>query len=326
MRHRSPGGAGLLLAALSAATFGTSGAFGASLIDAGWTPGAAVTARIVAAALMLTGPALLQLRGQWRLLRGSSGMIAAYGLVAVAACQLCYFNAVAHLSVGVALLLEYLGTLLVVGWLWARHGQRPRRLTIGGGVIAVAGLVLVLDLAGSHRLDPVGVLWGLGAAAGLAVYFVLSAAVDEPLPPLVMAWAAMSVGAVALLVFGLAGILPMRAPLTTVELLHHRLSWLVPVLGLSLIAAVVAYVAGIGAARRLGAKVASFVGLTEVVFAVAFAWLLLGQVPAAVQFIGGTLVVVGVALVRIDEFRLPAAAIRPQAGSGTTGRVSANQG
>jgi drug/metabolite transporter (DMT)-like permease len=92
-----------------------------------------------------------------------------------------------------------------------------------------------------------------------------------------------------------------------VALLHHRVSWVVPVLGLSLVAAVFAYVAGIGAARLLGAKVASFVGLTEVLFAVMFAWLLLGQVPAPVQFAGGVLVVAGVALVRIDELRRPLA-------------------
>lgn len=295
--------AGLMLAVLSAATFGTSGAFATSLFHAGWTPGAAVTVRVVVAALALTVPALLQLRGRWGMLHRNWGRIAAYGLVAVAGCQVFYFNAVAHLSVGVALLLEYLGTVLVVGWLWLRHGRRPRRLTVTGGVVAIAGLVLVLDLAGSHRLDPVGVLWGLGSAVGLAVYFVLSAADDEPLPPLVMAWAAMSLGALALVSLSVAGVLPARAPLTDVRLLDHRVSWLVPVLGLALVAAVVPYVAGISAARLLGAKVASFIGLTEVVFAIALAWLLLGQVPLAVQFVGGALIVTGVALVRVDELR-----------------------
>jgi drug/metabolite transporter (DMT)-like permease len=304
MQQRA-GGAGLALAILSAATFGTSGTFAASLLDAGWSPGAAVTARITVAALVLTVPAVVALRGRWSLLLRSAKTIAAYGLVAVAGCQLFYFNAVAHLSVGVALLLEYLGTIVVVGWLWMRHGQRPRRLTVIGGVIAILGLVLILDLAGAHRLDPIGVLWGLGAAFGLAVYFVLSAHADEPAPPLVVAWGGMSIGAVALIVLGAVGILPMRAPLTDVTLIHHRVSWLVPLLGLSLVAAVIAYVAGIAAARRLGAKLASFVGLTEVVCAVLFAWLLLGQVPAAVQFAGGALIVLGVVFVRLDELRAP---------------------
>jgi drug/metabolite transporter (DMT)-like permease len=297
-------GTGLALAVLSAATFGTSGSFATSLIDAGWTPGAAVTARIVAAALMLTVPALFQLRGRWAKLRRSAGPVAGFGLIAVAGCQLCYFNAVQRLSVGVALLLEYLGVILVVLWMWLRHSQRPRSLTVVGAVGALVGLVLVLDLTGS-RIDLVGVLWGLAAATGLAVYFVMSASADEPLPPLVMAWAAMVVGAVTLIVLGATGAIAMRSGASEVRFLDHQTSWLVPVIGLSLVAAVIAYVAGIGAARLLGARLASFIGLTEVVFAVVFAWLLLGQVPTGVQLIGGAFIVAGVTVVRLDGLREP---------------------
>ena len=39
--------------------------------------------------------------------RAHAGVVLAYGLVPVAGAQLCYYSAVAHLSVGVALLLEY---------------------------------------------------------------------------------------------------------------------------------------------------------------------------------------------------------------------------
>jgi len=304
--------AGLTLAVLSAATFGTSGAFASSLIQAGWSPGAAVITRIAVAAAVLTIPALVQLRGRWSLLRRGAGRAAAYGLVAVAGCQLFYFNAIARMPVGVALLLEYLAAVLVVGWLWLRHGQRPRRLTVAGTAVAIAGLAMVLDLGGSARIDPVGVMWGLLAAVGLAIYFLLGAATDEePLPPIVMAWAGMCVGAVALAALGLIGVLPVTATAASVGFLGHRVSWVVPVLGLSLVAAVISYVAGIGAARRLGAKLASFIGLAEVLFAILFAWVLLGQLPSAVQFAGGAFILAGVTLVRTDELRASPAAAGP---------------
>lgn len=296
---------GLVLAVTSAATFGTSGTFASALLSAGWTPAAAVTARISIAALVLTPFALRELRGRWGVLRNAWPMIGAFGLVAVAACQLFYFNAVQHLSVGVALLLEYLGTVLVVGWMWLRHGQRPRRLTVIGAGVSVVGLVLVLDLIGSHHLDPVGVLWGLAAAAGLAVYFVLSARTDEVAPPLVMAWGGLVVGAVTLAVFDAVGVLHARARFIDVHLAGHQVSWLVPVLGLSVVAAAIAYIAGIAASRLLGPRLASFLGLLEVVCAVIFAWLLLGQVPTPIQFAGGALIVAGVSLVRVDELRTP---------------------
>jgi drug/metabolite transporter (DMT)-like permease len=306
------GGAGLTIALLSAATFGSSGTFASSLIAAGWSPAAAVSIRIGVAALLLTVPALIQLRGRWRALRAAAGQVTGYGLIGVAGCQFCYFNALQRMPVGVALLLEYLGAVLVVGWLWLRHGQRPRRLTVAGTVLAITGLALVLNLSGPGHVGAVGVLWGLLAAASLAIYFVLSAAGSgtkraaggspaPPLPPIAMAWAGMCVGGTALGLLGLAGAVPMAASTRDVVLLGHQVSWVVPVLGVALLATVLGYVTGISAARRLGAKLASFVGMAEVLFAIGYAWLLLHQLPSAMQFAGGAFIFTGVALVRVDE-------------------------
>ena len=303
MRPQRSAGVGLALALLSAVTFGTSGTFARSLIEAGWSAEAAVAARVGIAALVLAGPAAWSLRGRWHLLRRNLGVIGLFGLLAVGAAQACFFNAVRYLPVGVALLLEYLGVVLVVGWMWLTHGQRPRRLTVAGSVAALLGLVLVLNLTGGARLNPVGVLWGLGAAIGLAAYFVLSARGDQGLPSAALASGGMAVGAAALLALGLAGVLPLHATFGAVNLGGHRVHWLVPIAGLSLVAAVVSYVAGIGAARILGARLSSFVGLTEVMFAVLIAWLVLGELPTAVQLLGGLLIVAGVALVRLDELR-----------------------
>lgn len=308
--RRSLSNVGLGMAVLSGATFGTSGSFAASLIAAGWTPGAAVTARVGIAALLLAVPAILQFRSRSATPK-SARTIVLYGIIAVAGAQLCYFNAVSHLSVAVALLVEYSGILLVIVWGWARHGRRPRRLTVIGGAIALGGLVLVLDLLGSHHIDAVGVLWGLGAAVGLATYFVLSAGADDTVPPVVLAWGGLAVGAVVLIGAGVAGAMPVHATRADVTLLNRQVPWIVPVVGLAVVAAVIAYLTGIVGVRLLGAKLASFVGLTEVLFAVIFAWLLLGQRLDAIQLAGGALVVAGIALVRLDEMRELAPPVAP---------------
>ena len=141
MRHGQSHREGLGLAIVSALAFSTSGSLARSLIGAGWSPAAAVLARVSIAAVILAVPAWASMRGRWRALRSASGMVTAYGLAAVAGAQLCYFNAVQHLSVGVALMLEYLGIVLVVGWMWIRHGHRPRRLTLYGSAVAMATLI-----------------------------------------------------------------------------------------------------------------------------------------------------------------------------------------
>ncbi|MEV8506984.1 DMT family transporter [Actinoplanes sp. NPDC051475] len=303
MGSTRPAAPGLGLALLSAATFGTSGTFARSLIDAGWSADAAVAARVGIAALLLAVPAAMALRGRWAALRRSLGTVGLFGLLAVGGAQVGFFNAIRYLPVGVALLLEYSGVVLVVLWMWARHGERPRRLTIAGAAVAVAGLILVLDIVGGAAIDPVGLLWGMVAAVGLAAYFVLSARVDPQLPSIALACGGMAFGAAVLVLLGVLGALPLRATFGTVSFAGHTMSWLAPVAGLSLVAAVVAYVTGIAAARLLGAALSSFVGLTEVLFAVLVAWLVLGELPSVVQGMGGTLIITGIALVRLDQLR-----------------------
>jgi drug/metabolite transporter (DMT)-like permease len=302
-------GSGLFLALASAASFGMSGALAKGLLDNGWTAGAAVTARVCVAALALLVPALLALRGRWELLRGNVGIITLYGVLAVAGTQLCYFYAVSHLQVSLALLLEYTAPVAVVAWWWLRHGQRPTRVTVTGALIATAGLVLVLDVVGSGAsLHVAGVLWALGAMTGAAVYFVLSADLANGLPGITLAGGGLLVGAIALGAAGLLGLVPMATSTAPVTYAGVEVAWWLPVLGLGLVAGAVAYVTGIAAGRRLGSRLASFVALSEVLCALLFAWLLLGEMPRGIQLVGGLLVLVGVVVVKAGEETVPGVA------------------
>lgn len=292
---------GFGFAALSAASFGLSGSLAAGLIAAGWTPAAAVTARVLVAAAVLAWPAYRCARRSAVFTRRGLVLIGTYGVIAVAGCQLCYFYAVAHLDVGVALLVEYTAPVAVVGWLWLRRGERPGRLTVIGAVLAAAGLVLVLDLTGGAHVDLVGLLWSLGAMVGAATYFVLSADGTTGLPGLVLAAASLAVAAVVLLVADALGLLPAHIATTSVRYAAGAVPWWLPVLGLGVVTAAVAYVSGIAATRRLGSRLASFVALGEVLAALVFAWLLLHQVPLAVQLLGGVLVLGGVVVVKLGE-------------------------
>jgi drug/metabolite transporter (DMT)-like permease len=76
--------------------------------------------------------------------------------------------------------------------------------------------------------------------------------------------------------------------------------WFVPLLWVAAIGTTIGYALGVMAVPRVGSRVASFVGLSEVLFALGFAWLLLGETPAPIQFFGGVLIIVGVVLVRLD--------------------------
>src|SRR5262249_27052845 len=161
-----------------------------------------------------------------------------------------------------------------------------------------AGLALMVVIGGpaeatgkaSSGISPAGLLWAALAAVSMAVYFVISAGAPPPPrpppappppppgaapPPPAAAGGPLGVGAVALGALQAVHALPFGASASDVTLLRHQVSPIVPIVGIALLSTAVGYSTGIIAARRLGAKLASFIGMAEIVFAVIYAWILL---------------------------------------------------
>jgi drug/metabolite transporter (DMT)-like permease len=292
---------GLGFALVSALSFGLAGPLARGLLESGWSPGAIFLVRVGVAALVVLPAGVLALRGRWDVLRSSARPVLTFGVLAVAGAQFFYFSAVSHVQVGPALMIEYTAPAAVVLWLWLRDGQRPGAVTLAGAALAALGLVLVLDLASGADLDLAGVLWALGAMVGLATYFLISADEDNGLPPLALAAAGLVVGTAVLGVLALTGLLPMDATTAPATYAGRTVAAWVPLLGLGLVSAAVAFTTGIAASRRLGSRLASFVGLVEVLAGVGAAWLLLDELPRLVQLVGGALILVGVVAVKVGE-------------------------
>ncbi|HEX8486983.1 MAG TPA: EamA family transporter [Propionibacteriaceae bacterium] len=300
VQQRRGVGRGMAWAVLSAATFGLSGSLAKSLLEIGWSPVAVVGVRIGGAFLVLLIPTVILLRHRPLPSARQTRRMVTYGVVAVALAQLCYFSAVQYLSVATALLLEYLAPVLLIGWQWLRTRTRPTASVFAGAALAMVGMALVLDIAHGLTLSPVGVLWGLGAAVCLCCYFLLSdhQSSGDSVAPLLMTTVGTGVGAVVIFAVGATGLLPLSFALRDTTLAGRTVSWWLPVLLLILVSAALAYLTGIIAVRKLGSSVASFVSLSEVIFAVVFAIFLLGQQPSLTQAVGGLLVLAGIATVQ----------------------------
>lgn len=292
---------GLGFAVASAASFGLSGSLARGLMDAGWTAGAATLSRVIIASAVLLVPGILAMRGRWHVLRRAWRTVVAYGVFAVAGAQLFYFLAVGHLDVGVALLIEYTAPIAVVLYLWVRKGHKPGPLTVAGAVIAAFGMVLLLNVVGGGHISFVGVGWALGAMVGASVYFVLSSDTSTGLPPIALATGGLLVATLGLGIVAAVGVLPIAFTAQTVHLVPFDVPWWAVVFVLGAVSAAVAYVTGIAGTRRLGARLASFVALMEVIAAAAFAWILLAQSPLPVQLVGAGLVLAGVIVVKMGE-------------------------
>lgn len=104
----------------------------------------------------------------WRMAVSRADLLAAmrYGAV-LGLMNFCFYMALRSIPLGLAIAIEFLGPLTVS----LLYSRRPSHFLMVG--LAAAGLALLLPLKhNAHGLDPVGVLFGLGAGLCWGLYIV----------------------------------------------------------------------------------------------------------------------------------------------------------
>ena len=178
-----------------------------------------VMLRLVFSALLLLAIARPRLRGRSR---ADWTPVALFGLV-LAGMNGLFYLALERLPLGVTVTIEVLGPLVLSivasrrasAWLWAGLALI--------GVVALGG-------GGWDRLDPLGVLFALGAAASWAGYILASARVGRAFPKLDGLALAMAFGAILALPFGIldAGAALLRLELVALGAVVAVLSSTIP--------------------------------------------------------------------------------------------------
>jgi drug/metabolite transporter (DMT)-like permease len=292
--------------------------------------------RLAEARVAVAGAALAPVLA-WRrpeLLRPPPGTwpaLAGFG-ASVAAVNLTYYVAIDHLPVGVAIALQYTGPamLMAATALVAARGRRtggvlgavrvvPRsigeevgRLAWVAAGLTLAGAVLVSRaLEGLGELDLPGLAAGLASAVLFATYLVTAERAGrrgaEPATTLLWGFLiAVAIWAVAVPWWSWPGS----------ALADPKVA--AAVLGVGLVGTLVPFALAVGAVRVISAATAGIAATSEPVFAVAFAWVLLGQRLNPAQLAGAALVVAGVVLAQLAGRGGPGAS-RPGPGSITRG-------
>jgi drug/metabolite transporter (DMT)-like permease len=229
---------------------------------------------------------------------GTWPALAGFG-ASVAAVNLTYYVAIDHLPVGVALALQYTGPamLLAATALLAasrrRTGHEVGRLAWVAAGLTLAGAVLVSRaLEGLALADLAGLAAGLASAVLFATYLVTAERAGRrgAEPATTLLWGFL-VAVAIWAVFVPWWSWPVAA-LADPEVAAA-------VVGVGLIGTLLPFALAVGAVRVISAATAGIAATSEPVFAVAFAWVLLGQRLNLAQLAGAALVVAGVVLAQL---------------------------
>jgi len=260
---------------------------------------AAAAVVYLAAWALLRGRGRSPLRVTWRELR----FLAVYAVAGLAMVQWLYFVAIARMPVSISLLIEFTAPLLVALYVRFVRREAVRSRIWVALACTLAGLALVARVWDGLTLDTVGLVAAMLAAVSLASYYLLG---ERGLT---------SRDAIGLAVwsFGLAAAFwalllpwwsfPFRAMAGDVDLAAAsagRFEAVVPVWALVawvvLLGTVLPFALILGGLSRVGATRSGLIGTAEPALAGVVAWVVLGEHLAAVQLVGGAIVLSGIVL------------------------------
>lgn len=272
-----------------------------------------VSLRSAGAALVLVTATLLTRPAALRTTPRELGFLVVYGVMGIAMVQWLYFVAIRRMPVGIALLLEYTAPIMVALYVRFGRGEDVRRrvwLALG---LSLGGLALVAQVWDGLTLDGIGVLAALGAAVSLGTYYVLGEHGLGRRDPLSLAAYIFTVSAVLWAVVTPWWSFPFDALTGSAQVAVGGLSGSVPTWVLALWVVVLGTVAPFGlillAVGRVGPARVGMLGMIEPVAAALVAWLVLDERLAAVQLLGGGIVLVGIVLA--ETSRTPAREAEP---------------
>jgi drug/metabolite transporter (DMT)-like permease len=244
-------------------------------------------------------------RDKLRISRSDIPFFAFYGMFSFALVQWLYFVAIEHLPIGIALLIQFSGIVLVA--LWARLvWHAPVRPRVWGALsLTLVGLALVSEFWLGWTLDTVGVVASVGAAVVLAIYLLAGERAVQHRDPLTVLCFALLFAAIVWSVVQPWWTYPFEELTAETSFLGNLDHLSGPVWWFALwtivLGTIVPFALTIGALRHLAATRVGITMTFEPVAASIVAWAWLGETFATAQLIGGGVVLLGILLAQTSR-------------------------
>jgi drug/metabolite transporter (DMT)-like permease len=165
---------GYVMVLVAATLFGINGSIAKVALSSGLSSFRLTEARCAGAFIGLACVAFLRDRSSIRATPRELLRLAVFGIAGVALVQLFYFLAIHRLAIGIALLIQYLGPLLVAVYARTFAREHVRRRIWLALALSIAGLGLMVQLWSGVSLDGLGVVYALISAGIFAAYLLMA--------------------------------------------------------------------------------------------------------------------------------------------------------
>jgi len=291
---------GYVMVLAAATLFGVNGSVAKVALSSGLSSLRLTEARCAGACVGLMLIAFVRDPRSLRIRRDELLRLALFGVVGVALVQLFYFLAIHRLNIGIALLIQYLGPLLVAIYARTFGHERVRRRIWAALALSLTGLALMVELWKGVALDGLGVAFALISAVIFAMYLLLAEyEVKYRDSVTLMAWGFLF----ATIFWTIAQpwwSFPAGRVARTVSLQGQLASWHLPVWALVLwvvvLGSIVPFSLIVGALRHVTATRVGIAAMLEPVVATVVAWAWLRETLSAVQLAGAAVVLTAILL------------------------------
>jgi drug/metabolite transporter (DMT)-like permease len=290
-----------IFAALASAFFlGMAPVFGKQAILLGMSPLAVVTIRTIFAALLLLGViAIFQRSYLFIYPAGLLGCLLAGCINGIG--SLFYYASLGRIDAGLGQLLYSLYPLFLVIWL-SLDNQPPSKLTIFRIILAIPALYLLIQVE-NREIDLLGVLEMLIGSALYALHLPINQRVLYDMPaPTVTVYTLVAMSAVVVPTYLFSGAITIQVDpfASTLERLNgFQVLWR-PILGLTMVTFFSRLTLFLGV-KHLGGMQTALLGVSEVLVAITFAHLWLGEHFTLEQWYGATLLIISLVLVGMEK-------------------------
>ncbi|MDQ0976217.1 DME family drug/metabolite transporter [Neobacillus niacini] len=284
----------MMMIAVSAALWGIIAIFVRKLALLGFTSMEIVTLRVVTAVLLLGIIGITKYPGQMKIRFVDSKYFIGTGIFSIVLFNWCYFTAINQMSLSFAVILLYTAPTFVVilSYLFLKESLDSRKIISVIGTLLGCVLIVGVSFKDTPSINLVGILTGLGAGFGYALYTIFGKFALAKYRPFTVTFYTFLVAAATLVLF--TNLIEKRNMLVNAEVILYGV-------GLGLFPTVIAYLLYTKGLEKMESSKASIIATVEPVAATLLSVFLYKENYGVLQFVGTVIILISVILINLPK-------------------------